>query len=91
MKSAHTGGQRHHPYKRTGHNREASTARELEEPKRDRKAQGEEPVRKIRISLVAGNQSDKSNEMRNFQDTKDALRESRYRSENSQKTSRQAK
>ena len=57
--------------------------RETLEPERDRKVQGEEPVRKTRIPPAARNQSDKSNEVRTFQDTIPRVKaELRQQSEN---------
>ena len=57
--------------------------RETLEPERDRKVQGEEPVRKTRIPPAARNQSDKSNEVRTFQDTIPGVKaELRQQSEN---------
>ena len=57
--------------------------RETLEPERDRKVQGEEPVRKTRISPAARNQTDKSNEVRTFQDTIPRVKaELRQQSEN---------
>ena len=53
------------------------------EPERDRKVQGEEPARKTRIPPAARNQSDKSNEVRTFQDTIPRVKaELRQQSEN---------
>ena len=57
--------------------------RETLEPERDRKVQGEEPVRKTRSPPAARNQSDKSNEVRTFQDTIPRVKaELRQQSEN---------
>ena len=57
--------------------------RETLEPERDGKVQGEEPVRKTRIPPAARNQSDKSNEVRTFQDTIPRVKaELRQQSEN---------